>query len=174
MGFLQRRCKWKGITNEIVYWHACFCLCKTRKCFGGTYRGITEANLNVRLWTQLPRSASFLHGPETATSFVSTQCSLCITASIKCMILLGSVSLQFMMLSDYQTQFIWQWKKIVLFYCPPCVGNCIFDEQSCWPSARSWLRTWAGGQGLEWKISGTSYTSATAHIAEADPIPVIL
>jgi len=25
--------------------------------------------------------------------------------------------LQFMMLSDYQTQFVWQWKKIVLWYC---------------------------------------------------------
>lgn len=24
---------------------------------------------------------------------------------------------------------------------PPCVGNCIFDERSCWSSSHFWLRT---------------------------------
>lgn len=132
----------------------------------------SKRQTRVRLWTQLPRSASFPHVLATSRSFVSTFCLH--PNRHKSMILLGSVSLQLMMLSDYQIQFIWQWKEIVLCYCPPCVGNCIFDEQSCWPSSRnSWEHELVAG------ASGEKSQEPVPRLpppieGEAAPIPVVL
>ena len=163
----------RGLIMKLFTAHGYIYLRRTRKSFGGTCRTIKKANSN-QIMNSAPKIC--ILSPYTGNiQIVCIHTIFCLHPNWhKSMILLGSVSLQFMMLSDYQIQFIWQWKEIVLCYCPPCVGNCIFDQQSYWPSScNSWERELVAG------ASGEKSQEPVPRLpppieGEAAPIPVVL